>query len=83
MKMSIDTLIRTTKEVMAEKEIEAVAQVKEEPRSQREEAPEKTVEIRFQVKGEQPEIVVRQASVEIPGIDRVQNRRVCWSERLL
>lgn len=34
MKVSIDTLIRTTKEAMAEKEIEAVAQVQQEPRSQ-------------------------------------------------
>ena len=41
------------------------------------------MEIRFQIKGEQPEIVVRQAGVEIPGMDRVQNRRVCWIEKPL
>jgi hypothetical protein len=36
MKMSIDTLVRTTKEVMAEQKIEGVAKVQQEPRSQRE-----------------------------------------------
>jgi hypothetical protein len=48
MKMSIDTLIRTTKKAMVEKEKEAVAQIPtrtEEPA--REEALEKAVEIRF------------------------------------
>ena len=38
------------------------------------------MEIRLQIKGEQPEIVVRQTGVEIPGMDQVQNRRVCWIE---
>ena len=41
------------------------------------------MEIRFQVKGEQPEIVVRQTGVEIPGVGQVQNRGMCWSERPL
>ena len=37
-------------------------------------APEKAVEIGFQIKGEQPEVVIRQNVVEIPGMDRVRKQ---------
>lgn len=35
---------------------------------------EEAVEIGFQIKGEQPEVVIRQNGVEIPGIDRARKR---------
>jgi len=60
MKMSIDTLITMTKEVMAEKEIRSSCAGSTKNR----EAP-----------GGEPEIVVRQTGMEMPGMDQMQNKR--------
>lgn len=35
---------------------------------------EKAVEIGFQIKGEQPEVVIRQNGVEMPGMDRARKQ---------